>query len=151
MKTESDSLESTDGETTSGSTIEDPETSDAGDLGTSNLADPATIAISSVTDACETFNSLFADYAALKRANGSDANPYEDIYLLADEAETQTQEINPEGQVYGLFTALSILALDHATAAEMGESPSQESRDLMMDAVLGNTDACTEAGVALRL
>lgn len=142
-ETEADSFESVNPETSSDSTIED--------LETSNLADPSTIAISSVTEACETFNSLFADYAALKAQDGTDPNPYEDIYLLADEAETQTQEVDPDGQVYGLFTALGILALDHATAAELGESPSQESRDLVMDAVLGNSTACTGAGVALRL
>lgn len=94
-------------------------------------------------EACTEFNSLFAEYAANK---GTDANAYEDVYLKADELTSQVS-----GDLKGLFASLGVLALDHATATETGDSPSKESRDAVSDAVLANASTCSAEGVTLRL
>ncbi len=104
-------------------------------------------AIASVKDACETFNALIAEYAAI---DGVDPNPYEDIYLKAQQAEDETRSVDHD-QVYGLFTALALLAIDQANAVASGGKPDQSSKDAVSDAVLANAGHCSEAGADLRL
>ncbi len=110
-------------------------------------SDTSTGAISDVADACATFNSLIAEYAAI---GGDDPNAYEDIYLRSEQAREGTEAIDPD-QVHGLFAALSLLAIDHASAAASGREPAQSSRDAVIDAVLANVGHCSSAGVDLRL
>lgn len=110
-------------------------------------SDTATGVIASVKDACETFNALVAEYAAV---DGIDPDPYEDIYLKAQQAEEETRSIDPD-QVYGLFTALSLLSIDRASAVVSGGEPDQSSKDAVIDAVLANVGHCSAAGADLRL
>ncbi|MCO4256818.1 hypothetical protein [Pseudarthrobacter cellobiosi] len=95
-----------------------------------------------VKGACETFNSLYADYKAIQ----DDSNAYEDIYFAAQDAKDTVS-----GNLVGLFTSLSVLALDHSTAAKSGGDPEQGSKDGVRDAVFANAQACTAEDVTLRL
>jgi hypothetical protein len=95
-----------------------------------------------VKGACETFNSLYAEYAAIR----DDSNAYEDIYFAAQDAKDTVS-----GNLVGLFTSLSVLALDHSSAVNKGAAPEQESKDAVRDAVFANASECTAAGVTLHL
>jgi hypothetical protein len=98
-----------------------------------------------VKDACELFNTLYADYKAAVPQN--DPNAYEDIYLKSEEAKKKAPR-----DVASLFAALSLLAIDHSAAAESGGGPEQASKDAVRDAVFGNAgSACTAEDVTLRL
>jgi hypothetical protein len=92
--------------------------------------------------ACETFNSLYADYKAIQ----NDSNAYEDIYLAAQDAKGTVS-----GNLVGLFASLSVLALDQSSAVDTGGQPAQSSKDVVRDAVFANANECTAAGVTLRL
>ncbi|WP_120522513.1 hypothetical protein [Arthrobacter celericrescens] len=92
-----------------------------------------------VKDACELFNSLYAEFAATAK---DDADAFDDIYLRADEAQTTAPE-----EVSGLFYALSLLALDRS----LGDAPSQESKDAIQDAFLASSVPCTAEGVTLKI
>lgn len=94
-------------------------------------------------EACELFNKLVADYAAV---SPTDSKGYEDVYLKAQDAKDTVS-----GDLRGLFASLGLLAIDHSSAAEAGAKPSQESRDAVRDAVFANSAACTAEGVTLRL
>lgn len=96
-----------------------------------------------VKAACEEFNSLMADYAAVP---AGDADGYEDVYLAAEEAKDTAG-----GDLRGLFAALSLLAIDQSAAAGSGGEAAQESKDAVQDAVFANAGACTAEGVTLRL
>jgi hypothetical protein len=105
---------------------------------------PSSVATSSATSsaggtkaACELFNSLFADYAAVP---AGDPEGYEDIYLRAEDAKDTVS-----GDLRGLFTALGLLAIDRSGAA--GREPAQESKDAVRDAVFANAGTCTSAAV----
>ena len=93
-------------------------------------------------EACETFNSLYADYKAIQ----NDSNAYEDIYLAAQDAQGTVT-----GNMVGLFASLKVLAIDHSSAVDTGGEPEQESKDAVRDAVFANAGECTAAGVTLRL
>ena len=97
----------------------------------------------SVKEACETFNSLFAEFAAVSR---DDENGYEDIYMKAQDAQGTVS-----GNLVGLFASLSVIALDRSSAASDGGQIEQESKDAVRDAVFANASACTAEGVTLRL
>jgi hypothetical protein len=98
-----------------------------------------------VKEACELFNTLYADYKAAVPQN--DPNAYEDIYLKSEEAKDTAPR-----DVVSLFAALSLLAIDHSAAAESGGGPEQASKDAVRDAVFGNAgSACTAEDVTLRL
>ncbi|QNE15418.1 hypothetical protein [Pseudarthrobacter sp. NBSH8] len=92
--------------------------------------------------ACETFNSLYAEYRTIR----DDSNAYEDIYFAAQDAKETVS-----GNLVGLFTSLSVLALDHSSAVKKGAAPEQESKDAVRDAVFANAGECTAAGVTLHL
>ncbi|WP_426987247.1 hypothetical protein [Pseudarthrobacter sp. Y6] len=92
--------------------------------------------------ACETFNSLYADYKAIQ----NDSNAYEDIYFAADDAQDTVT-----GNLVGLFASLKVLAIDHSSAVNKGGAPEQESKDAVRDAVFANAGECTAEGVTLRL
>ncbi|MHC6592187.1 hypothetical protein [Arthrobacter sp. C152] len=94
-------------------------------------------------EACELFNKLVADYAAVAP---NDAKGYEDVYLKAQDAKDTVS-----GDLEGLFASLSLLAIDQSSAAESGGKPAQESQDAVRDAVFANSSACTAEGVTLRL
>ena len=94
-------------------------------------------------EACELFNKLVADYAAV---SSTDSNGYEDVYLKAQDAKDTVT-----GDLRGLFSSLGLLAMDRSSAAESGGKPAQESQDAVRDAVFANSAACTAAGVTLRL
>jgi hypothetical protein len=98
---------------------------------------------SSTREACELFNKLVADYAAV---SATDSKGYEDVYLKAQDARDTVS-----GDLRGLFASLSLLAIDHSSAAESGGKPAQESQDAVRDAVFANSAACTAEGVTLRL
>ncbi|TDL41327.1 hypothetical protein [Arthrobacter nitrophenolicus] len=104
---------------------------------------PSGATASGAREACERFNSLFAEYAAVR---ADDPGGYEDIYLQAEDAKDAVA-----GDLRGLFAALSLLAIDHSSAAEAGGAPAQESRDAVRDAVFANSGTCTAEGVTLRL
>lgn len=93
-------------------------------------------------EACEKFNSLYAEYKAIQ----NDSNAYEDVYLAADDAQDTVT-----GNLVGLFASLKVLAIDHSSAVNKGAQPEQESKDLVRDAVFANAGECTAAGVTLRL
>lgn len=97
---------------------------------------------SGVKEACETFNSLYAEYKAIQ----NDSNAYEDVYLAAQDAQDTV-----EGNLVGLFASLKLLAIDHSSAVDTGGRPEQESKDAVRDAVFANAGECTAAGVTLRL
>jgi hypothetical protein len=94
-------------------------------------------------EACELFNSLFAEYSAVP---ADDPDGFEDIYLQAEDAKDTVT-----GDLEGLFASLSLLAIDHSAAAESGGGPAQESKDAVRDAVFANAGTCTAEGVTLRL
>ncbi|MEE2568064.1 hypothetical protein V1638_01460 [Pseudarthrobacter sp. J64] len=119
---------------------ETPSDTSTGEADSTSTADAGTLP---AKEACEEFNTLFAEYAANK---GTDANAYEDVYLKADELGDQVS-----GDLKGLFASLGVLALDHATATENGGSPSEESRKAVSDAVFANSSTCSAEGVTLRL
>ncbi|WP_104109981.1 hypothetical protein [Arthrobacter sp. N199823] len=96
-----------------------------------------------VKDACETFNSLYAEFAAVSVDN---ENGYEDIYMKAQDAQGTVS-----GNLVGLFASLSIIALDRASAASDGGQIEQASKDAVRDAVFANASACTAEGVTLQL
>lgn len=93
--------------------------------------------------ACELFNKLVADYAAVPP---TDSKGYEDVYLQAQDAKDTVS-----GDLQGLFASLGLLAIDHSSAAETGGKPAEESQDAVRDAVFANSAACTAEGVTLRL
>lgn len=93
--------------------------------------------------ACELFNTLYAEYKAVK---DNDPNAFEDIYLQSQEAKDTIS-----GDLRNLFASLSLLAIDHSAAAESGGGPEQASKDAVRDAVFANAGACTAEGVTLRL
>jgi len=93
--------------------------------------------------ACELFNKLVADYGAV---SPTDSQGYEDVYSRAQDAKDTVS-----GDLRGLFTSLSLLAIDHSSVAETGGKPSQESKDAVRDAVFANAGTCTAEGVTLRL
>ncbi|WP_258802913.1 hypothetical protein [Pseudarthrobacter sp. NS4] len=111
---------------------------EAGAGGTSSASAPG-----GAREACERFNSLFADYAAVRPG---DPQGYEDIYAQAEDAKDTVT-----GDLQGLFASLSLLAIDHSAAAESGGEPAQESKDAVRDAVFANSGTCTAEGVTLRL
>lgn len=94
-------------------------------------------------EACELFNRLVADYSSV---SPTDSKGYEDVYLKAQDAKDTVS-----GDLQGLFASLSLLAIDHSSAAEAGAKPAPESQDAVRDAVFANSAACTAAGVTLRL
>lgn len=94
-------------------------------------------------DACELFNKLVVDYAAVPP---TDSNGYEDVYLKAQDAKDRVS-----GDLRGLFASLGLLAIDHSSAAGAGGKPAKESQDAVRDAVFANSAACTAEGVTLRL
>ncbi|MFF1382409.1 hypothetical protein ACFVWT_02480 [Arthrobacter sp. NPDC058288] len=96
---------------------------------------------SGVKEACEKFNTLYAEY----KAAGGNKNAYEDIYLKAEDAKGAVS-----GDLEGLFAALSLIAIDHSAAGGSGE-PEQASKDAVRDAVFANAGACTAEGVTLTL
>ncbi|WP_457963147.1 hypothetical protein M1E17_17035 [Arthrobacter sp. D1-29] len=96
-----------------------------------------------VKAACELFNMLHSDYKAVPK---NDVKGYQGIYLESEEA----KETVPK-DVYGLFAALSLIAIDHASAAGQGGGPKQTSKDAVADAVDAYSGPCTAAGVALKL
>lgn len=98
--------------------------------------------MSGVKEACETFNSLFADYKAIR----NDSNAYEDIYLAAQDAEDTVT-----GNLVGLFASLKFLAISHSLAVDTGGELEQEPKDAIRDAVFANAGTCTAEGVTLRL
>ncbi|MFF2344531.1 hypothetical protein [Pseudarthrobacter sp. NPDC058119] len=93
--------------------------------------------------ACELFNKLVADYAAV---SPTDPQGYEDVYSKAQDAKDTVS-----GDLRGLFASLSLLAIDHSSAAESGGKPAKESEDAVRDAVFANAGTCTAEGVTLRL
>ncbi|MBX7445148.1 MULTISPECIES: hypothetical protein [unclassified Arthrobacter] len=103
----------------------------------------ATAKATGTREACELFNKLVADYAAV---SPTDAKGYEDVYLKAQDAKDTVT-----GDLQGLFASLSLLAIDHSSTAASGGRPAQESQDAVRDAVFANSAACTSEGVTLRL
>lgn len=97
----------------------------------------------SVKEACQTFNSLYTEY---KELPGDDPNAYEDIYFKAQDAKDTVS-----GDLVGLFTSLSVLALERASTGEDGGQPDQASKDAVRDAVFANAGTCTAEDVTLRL
>ena len=95
-----------------------------------------------VKEACQKFNSLYAQY----RAAGTDANAHEDVYRAAAEAKDSVS-----GNLKGLFTSMAVLALDQSSAIETGVPVDQSSKDAIRDAVFANAGACTAEGVTLTL
>jgi hypothetical protein len=94
-------------------------------------------------EACEKFNSLFAEY---KAAGGADPDAYEEIYFRAEDAKGTVS-----GDLRGLFAALSLLAIDRSAAVQSGGEVEQGSKDAVRDAVFANAGTCTAEGVTLRL
>ncbi|UUL77583.1 hypothetical protein NG819_09385 [Pseudarthrobacter sp. Fe7] len=94
-------------------------------------------------EACELFNKLVADYAAVPP---TDTKGYEDVYLKAQDAKDTVS-----GDLKGLFASLSLLAIDRSSSAGSGGKPAKESQDAVRDAVFANSAACTAEGVTLRL
>ena len=107
----------------------------------SRSSDSSDAGSAGVKEACEKFNTLYAEY----KAAGGDANAYEDIYLKAEDAKAAVS-----GDLEGLFAALSLIAIDHSAAGGNGE-PEQASKDAVRDAVFANAGACTAEGVTLTL
>ena len=122
-----------------------PTSSAAGTSKATSSKSSGTPAAGGVKEACELFNTLYADYKAAVPQN--DPNAYEDIYLKSEEAKDTAPK-----DVASLFAALSLLAIDHSAAAESGGGPEQASKDAVRDAVFGNAGtACTAEDVTLRL
>ncbi|WP_247041854.1 hypothetical protein [Arthrobacter rhizosphaerae] len=96
-----------------------------------------------VKGACQLFNTLYADYKAV---SVNDVNAYEDIYFVSEEAKKTAPKA-----VYGLFAALSLIAIDHSGSAGSGEGPEQASKDTVRDQVFAAAPACTAVDVTLRL
>jgi hypothetical protein len=109
----------------------------------SDSPSPSSAPSGGAKEACERFNSLFADYAAVP---SGDANGYEEIYLQAEDAKDTVT-----GDLQGLFASLSLLAIDHSSAAESGGEPAQASKDAVRDAVFANSGTCSAEGVTLKL
>lgn len=109
----------------------------------SDASSSAAAAAGDVKEACESFNTLYAEYKALP---GTDPNAYEDIYLKAQDAKDTVS-----GDLMGLFTSLSALAMDHSSVAAKNGQPGQASKDAVRDAVFANAGTCTAEGVTLRL
>jgi hypothetical protein len=76
----------------------------------------------------------------------NDVNAYEDIYFVSEEAKKTAPKA-----VYGLFAALSLIAIDHSGSAGPGEGPEQASKDTLRDQVFAAAPACTAVDVTLRL
>ncbi|WP_255768055.1 hypothetical protein [Pseudarthrobacter sulfonivorans] len=95
-----------------------------------------------VKEACELFNSLFAEY----RASEPTSNAYEEIYAKAWKAKDAYT-----GNLRGLFSSLSALTISHSAVVEKGGQPDQATRDAVRDAVFANAGACTAEGVTLTL
>jgi hypothetical protein len=93
-------------------------------------------------EACELFNSLYAEY----RAAEPTANAYEDIYFKASDAKDDYT-----GNLKGLFASLGALTISHSGVVEEGGQPDQAAKDAVRDAVFANAGACTAEGVTLTL
>ncbi|MEO8284347.1 MAG: hypothetical protein ABI568_13265 [Pseudarthrobacter sp.] len=93
-------------------------------------------------EACELFNSLFAEY----RASEPTSNAYEEIYSKAWKAKDAYT-----GNLRGLFSSLSALTISHSAVVEKGGQPDQVTKDAVRDAVFANAGACTAEGVTLTL
>ncbi len=120
-------------------TTSSPEPSQATPSGSSDASAPQA---GGVKAACEQFNKLYADYKAI---NG-DANAYEEIYFAAQDAKDAAS-----GNQVGLFTSLSVLALDRSSTVIGGEGVDQSAKDLIRDAVFANAQECTAEGITLTL
>lgn len=97
---------------------------------------------SGVKEACEKFNSLFAEYRTAEPT--SDA--YEAIYSKAWKAKDAYT-----GNLRGLFSSLSALTISHSAVVEKGGQPDQAAKDAVRDAVFANANECSAAGVTLTL
>ncbi|MGO4186137.1 hypothetical protein [Pseudarthrobacter sp. TAF60_1] len=95
-----------------------------------------------VKEACELFNSLFAEY----RVSAPTSNAYEEIYSKAWKAKDSYT-----GNLRGLFSSLSALTISHSAVVEKGGQPDQVTKDAVRDAVFANAGACTAQGVTLTL
>nr|WP_217508983.1 hypothetical protein [Pseudarthrobacter sp. C4D7] len=122
-----------------------PTPTDTGRAGSSAAATTGSgsVAAGGTKEACELFNKLVADYAAV---SPTDSQGYEDVYSKAQDAKDSVS-----GDLKGLFASLSLLAIDRSSAADSGGKPSQESEDAVRDAVFANAGTCTAEGVTLRL
>jgi hypothetical protein len=96
-----------------------------------------------VKGACKLFNTLYSDYKAVPV---NDVNAYEDIYFVSEEAKKTAPKA-----VYGLFAALSLIAIDHSGSAGPGEGPEQASKDTLRDQVFAAAPVCTAVDVTLVL
>lgn len=108
----------------------------------SRSSDDSAAGTAGVKEACEEFNSLYAQY----RAAGNDSNAHEDVYRAAAEAKDTVS-----GNLKGLFTSMAVLALDQSSAIETGVPVDQASKDAVRDAVFANAGDCTAEGVTLTL
>ncbi|KIS26661.1 hypothetical protein TV39_15450 [Arthrobacter sp. SPG23] len=97
---------------------------------------------SGVKEACEKFNSLFAEYRTAEPT--SDA--YEAIYSKAWKAKDDYT-----GNLRGLFSSLSALTISHSAVVEKDGQPDQAAKDAVRDAVFANANECSAAGVTLTL
>jgi hypothetical protein len=93
-------------------------------------------------EACELFNSMFAEY----RASPPTSNAYEDIYTKAAKARTAYT-----GNLRALFSSLAAMAISHSSVVEQGGEPDQVTKDAVRDAVFANAGVCTAEGVTLTL
>ena len=93
-------------------------------------------------EACELFNSLYAEY----RASEPTSNAYEAIYSKAWKAKDAYT-----GNLRGLFSSLSALTISHSAVVEKGGQPDQSAKDAVRDAVFANAGDCTAEGVTLTL
>lgn len=99
----------------------------------------ASAAASGVKGACEQFNTLYAEFAAV---TAGDSDAYDKIYQRSEEAKKTAP-----GDTAGLFAALSLLALERASGDELSE----ESKKALTDAVMANSGSCTTEGVTLKV
>ena len=96
-----------------------------------------------VKEACELFNSLYAEY----QRPAADANAYEDIYFGRQDAKDACS-----GNLKGLFTSLERPGhRPFIRRSSTGGEPDQASKDAVRDAVFANAGACTAEGVTLTL
>lgn len=88
---------------------------------------------------CEEFNTLMSD---VRGTDSADSDAFDDIYLRSEKAKKTAPD-----ETFGLFAAVSLLALEKGS----GDEVEQETADALRDATFAAAGPCTAEGVTLTL
>lgn len=92
-----------------------------------------------VKGACEQFNTLYAEFAAV---TAGDSDAYDKIYQRSEEAKKSAP---------GDTAGLSLPSACSPSSAPQGTNSRKETKKALTDAVMANSGPCTAEGVTLKV